>query len=952
MDDIFRQKGLQEFWSDSQLAGHNAAYLEDLYEQFLADPNRVPDQWRSYFETLPGVNGHGAEPVHSAIRQAFRAITRQPAAQRQAATSVPGTQAHEEKQIRVLQLINAFRFRGHQIAHIDPLELRVLPLLPELDLENHGLSTADLDTVFETGSFAGAETATLRELLELLHSSYCESIGSEYMHITETAEKRWIQQRLEHAGGRAEFSVAEQLRVLDRLTAAEGLERYLHTRYVGQKRFSLEGGDSLIPLLDELIRRCGTYEAKEAVIGMAHRGRLNVLINIVGKTAAELFQEFEGTAGKSSNGSGDVKYHQGFSGDLKTEKGLVHVNLAFNPSHLEIVNPVVEGSVRARQQRSGDDRGDKVVPVLIHGDAAFAGQGVVMETINMSQSRGFATKGTVHIVVNNQIGFTTSHQGDARSTLYCTDIAKMVNAPIFHVNGDDPEAVILVTRMALDYRMSFHKDVVIDMVCYRRHGHSEADEPTATQPMMYQAIRDRLTTRALYAEALVDKKVCDEDQPHRMMDDYRARLDKGVSVVKELVPREQANYPYEVDWAPYVAQACTAFLDTAIPMKRLRELWKKLLQLPEGFELNGNVGKILDNRRKMVVGALPLDWGFAETTAYASLVTDGYNVRLSGQDSGRGTFFHRHAVLHNQKDGTLYVPLRHVADTQSDFLVINSLLSEEAVLAFEYGYSTTDPNTLIIWEAQFGDFANNAQVVIDQFISAGEQKWNRLSGLVLFLPHGMEGQGPEHSSARLERYLQLCAEHNMQVCVPTTPAQIFHLLRRQIMLECRKPLVVMTPKSLLRHRLAVSTLEDLTQGEFQPLIAEIDALDPQQVTRIVLCSGKVYYDLLEKRREEAMQHVAIIRIERLYPFPEAQLRKLIEGYSNAAEYVWCQEEPKNQGAWFSSQHHMRSALPESGWLDYAGREFSAAPAAGYAWRHLQQQHRLVAQALGLKTEQE
>ncbi len=952
MDDIFRQKGLQELWGNSQLAGHNAAYLEALYEQYLADPGQVSTQWRTYFETLPRVNGHGAEPVHSAIRQTFRTITRQPAGQRQAVTCVPGTPAHEGKQIRVLQLINAFRFRGHQIADIDPLLLRVPLVLPELDLDHHGLSTADLDTVFETGSFATAETATLREILEQLHSIYCESIGSEYMHITETAEKRWIQQRLEHVGGRPELSVAERLHILDRLTAAEGLERYLHTRYVGQKRFSLEGGDSLIPLLDELILRCGTHGVKETVIGMAHRGRLNVLINIVGKTAAELFQEFEGTAGQSSNGSGDVKYHQGFSADLKTEKGLVHVNLAFNPSHLEIVNPVVEGSVRARQQRSGDDKGDQVVPILIHGDAAFAGQGVVMETINMSQSRGYSTKGTVHVVVNNQIGFTTSYQSDARSTLYCTDIAKMVNAPIFHVNGDDPEAVIQVTRMALDYRMNFHKDVVIDVVCYRRHGHSEADEPTATQPIMYQAIRDRLTTRALYAEALVEQQVCDEDHPHRMMDDYRARLDEGVSVVEELVPPEQANYPYEVDWEPYLAQACTAFLETAIPMQRLKTLWEKLLLLPEGFELNGNVGKIMDNRRKMVAGALPVDWGFAETTAYASIVTDGYNVRLSGQDSGRGTFFHRHAVLHNQKDGALHVPLRHVADDQSDFLVINSLLSEEAVLAFEYGYSTTDPNTLVIWEAQFGDFANNAQVVIDQFISAGEQKWNRLSGLVMFLPHGMEGQGPEHSSARLERYLQLCAEHNMQVCVPTTPAQIFHLLRRQIMLECRKPLVVMTPKSLLRHRLAVSTLEDLTQGEFQPLIAEIDALDPRQVTRIVLCSGKVYYDLLEKRREEAMEHVAIVRIERLYPFPKVQLRKLIEGYPNAAEYIWCQEEPKNQGAWFSSQHHMRSALPESGWLDYAGREFSAAPAAGYAWRHLQQQHRLVAQALGLKTEKE
>jgi 2-oxoglutarate dehydrogenase E1 component len=528
----------------------------------------------------------------------------------------------------------------------------------------------------------------------------------------------------------------------------------------------------------------------------------------------------------------------------------------------------------------------------------------------------------------------------------------MVNAPIFHVNGDDPEAVILVTRMAMDYRMNFHKDVVIDLVCYRRHGHSEADEPTATQPMMYQAIRDRLTTRALYAEALVEQNVCDQDHPHRMMDDYRARLDKGVSVVDELVPKEQANYPYEVDWEPYLAQACTAFMETAIPMRHIKELWKELLQLPEGFELNGSVDKIMDNRRKMVAGALPIDWGFAETTAYASVVTDGYNVRLSGQDCGRGTFFHRHAVLHNQKGGALHVPLRHVAENQGDFLVINSLLSEEAVLAFEYGYSTTDPNTLVIWEAQFGDFANNAQVVIDQFISAGEQKWNRLSGLVMFLPHGMEGQGPEHSSARLERYLQLCAEHNIQVCVPTTPAQIFHLLRRQIMLECRKPLIVMTPKSLLRHRLAVSTLEDLTQGEFQPVIAEIDTLDPKQVTRIVLCSGKVYYDLLEKRREEVMEHVAIVRIERLYPFPKVQLRKLIEGYPNITEYIWCQEEPQNQGAWFSSQHHMRQVLPDSGYLHYAGREFSAAPAAGYAWRHLQQQHRLVAQALGLKTEEE
>jgi 2-oxoglutarate dehydrogenase E1 component len=721
---------------------------------------------------------------------------------------------------------------------------------------------------------------------------------------------------------------------------------------VGQKRFSLEGGDSLIPLLDELIKRSGTHGVKEVVIGMAHRGRLNVLINIVGKTAAELFQEFEGKAGKTSNGSGDVKYHQGFSSDLQVENNLVHVTLAFNPSHLEIVNPVVEGSVRARQQRSGDSEGDRVVPILIHGDAAFAGQGVVMETINMSQSHGFSTKGTVHVVVNNQIGFTTSYQKDARSTLYCTDIAKMVNAPIFHVNGDDPEAVIQVTQLAFDYRMNFHKDVVIDLVCYRRHGHSEADEPTATQPMMYKAIRNHLTTRAMYAERLAEEGVCDEQQSQQMMLDYRSRLDAGISVVDELVAPQQANYPYAVDWQPYLAQVCTAFLDTAIPLTRIKKLWEGLERLPDGFELNAYVAKIMDNRRKMAVGALPIDWGFAETTAYASLVTDGYGVRLSGQDSGRGTFFHRHAVLHNQKDRGLYVPLRNLADDQGSFLVIDSLLSEEAVLAFEYGYATTDPNTLVIWEAQFGDFANNAQVVIDQFISAGEQKWNRLCGLVMFLPHGMEGQGPEHSSARLERYLQLCAEQNIQVCVPTTPAQIFHLLRRQVMLKCRKPLIVMTPKSLLRHRLAVSALEDLTGGEFQPVIAEIDPLDENRVTRIVFCSGKVYYDLLEKRRELALEHTAIARIERLYPFPEVQMREVIDTYPNAEEIIWCQEEPQNQGAWFSSQHHLRSVLPQPDLLQYAGRPFSAAPAAGYTWLHLKQQHALVAQALGLESEKE
>jgi 2-oxoglutarate dehydrogenase E1 component len=952
MDDISRQKGLHEFWGGSQLASHNAEYLEQLYEQFLTDPKRVPERWRSFFETLPRVNGEGVEPLHSVIRAAFRGIGHEAPAQRRPVTSPVGSRVHEEQQIRVLQLINAYRFRGHQVARIDPLDLRDRPQLSELGLAYHGLGEADLDTVFDSGSLVSAERPTLGQILAQLQATYCGSVGAEYMHITETAEKRWIQQRLESAAGCPQFPAENRCRVLQRLVAAEGLERYLHARYVGQKRFSLEGGDALIPLLDDLIQRSASHGAKEVVIGMAHRGRLNVLINIVGKTAAELFQEFEGSSGQPSNGSGDVKYHQGFSSNLRTPDGLVHLALAFNPSHLEIVGPVVEGSVRARQQRSGDDAGTQVVPVLIHGDAAFAGQGVVMETFNMSQSRGFSTKGTVHVVVNNQIGFTTSHQGDARSTLYCTDIAKMVNAPIFHVHGDDPEAVIQVTRLALDYRTHFHKDVVIDLVCYRRHGHSEADEPTATQPLMYQAIRNRPTPRELYAERLVDEGVIAPELPQQLLDEYRARLDAGVSVLDELVSREQANYPYAVDWAPYLKQACTAFLDTAVSIERIRDLWHRLEQVPEGFELHANVVKIIDNRRKMAAGALPIDWGFAETLAYASLVSDGYGVRLSGQDSGRGTFFHRHAVLHNQKDGELYVPLRNVDQEQGNFLVINSLLSEEAVLAFEYGYATTDPRTLVIWEAQFGDFANNAQVVIDQFISAGEQKWNRLCGLVMFLPHGMEGQGPEHSSARLERYLQLCAEHNMQVCVPTTPAQVFHLLRRQMLLECRKPLVVMTPKSLLRHRLAVSALEDLSSGEFRPVIDEPDDLQAERVTRVVMCSGKVYYDLLEQRRERQLEHIALVRIERLYPFPKAQLHKVLQGYPNAGEFIWCQEEPQNQGAWFASQHHMRSVLTQPELLQYAGREFSAAPAPGSTGLHVKQQRALVAQALGLESSKE
>ncbi|HEX9626222.1 MAG TPA: 2-oxoglutarate dehydrogenase E1 component [Acidiferrobacterales bacterium] len=939
MDERHKPSSLEVLWSTSPLAGGNAAYLEALYERYLENPAGIDPAWRRYFETLPRVNGHDLDTSHAAVRDSFRRLARAPLA-------APVAAGQLEKQVKVLQLINAYRFRGHQRAQFDPLEPTESEEIPDLTLRHHGLSEADFDTVFETGSLVGPRRASLREIVAVLEQTYCSAIGAEYMYITDTAEKRWIQQRLEGARGRPDYSPEVRRRLLNRITAAEGLERYFHTKYVGQKRFSLEGGESLIPMLDEIVQRSGTHGVKELVIGMAHRGRLNVLVNIVGKTPADLFLEFEGRMKPGTDGSGDVKYHQGFSSDIQTPGGPVHVALAFNPSHLEIVGPVVEGSVRARQDRRGDHDGGEVVPVLLHGDAAFAGQGVVMETFNMSQSRGYATRGTVHIVINNRIGFTTSQHQDARSTLYCTDVAKMVNAPIFHVDGDDPEAVLFVTQVALDYRMAFRKDVVIDLVCYRRHGHSEADEPAVTQPVMYRKIRQKPTTRELYAKRLTDDGVVTAEQAEAELAAYTRALDAGDTVAPSLVRDDSSYYPYRADWRPYLARACNVDIDTRVPLERLRDLASGLQRLPEGFELHPNVAKILDNRRKMAAGALPLDWGCAETLAYATLVTDGYDVRLSGQDSGRGTFFHRHAILHNQKDGAPYIPLRQLAPDQADFLAINSLLSEEAVLAFEYGYATTDPKVLVIWEAQFGDFANNAQVVIDQFISAGEQKWNRLCGLTLFLPHGYEGQGPEHSSARPERYLQLCAEYNMQVCVPTTPAQIFHLLRRQMLLTCRKPLVVMTPKSLLRHRQAVSSLEDLTDGGYHTILPEVDPLDDAAVKRVVLCSGKVYYDLIDKRRADKRDDVAILRMEQLYPFPEEALAAGLKRYPNAQSYVWCQEEPKNQGAWYASQHHVRSVIGRDTPLDYAGRPASAAPAVGYVPVHVEQQRRLVAEALG------
>ena len=935
---------MQRMWNSAHLSGGNAAYVEELYELFLHDPNAVPEEWRTYFQKLPTGGNQSPDVSHATVRDHFVLLAKnQRRAQPVSAGAV--SSEHEKKQVEVLRLIQAFRMRGHQASRLDPLGLWQRQAPADLSIHHYGLTDADLDTVFRTGDlYIGRQEATLREIRDGLQATYCGTIGAEFTHIVDAEQRNWFAQRLESVRGRPEFSVEAKSHLLERLTAAEGLEKYLGTKFPGTKRFGLEGGESMVPMVDEIIQRSGSYGAKEIVIGMAHRGRLNLLVNALGKNPRDLFDEFEGKRVEGLS-SGDVKYHQGFSSNVMTPGGEVHLAMSFNPSHLEIVSPVVEGSVRARQDRRGDAVGDKVVPISIHGDAAFAGQGVVMETFQMSQIRGFKTGGTIHIVVNNQVGFTISNTEDSRSTEYCTDPAKMIQAPILHVNGDDPEAVLFVTQMAVDYRMQFKRDVVIDLVCYRRRGHNEADEPSGTQPLMYQKIAKQRTTRELYADALVQAGALSTAQVEAKVEEYRTALDNGQHVVKSLV--KEPNAELFVNWTPYLGHAWTAQHDTSFDLKTLQELNAKLLQIPEGFVVQRQVAKIFEDRGRMGVGAMPINWGCAETLAYATLLKEGHPVRITGQDVGRGTFSHRHAALHSQKDASRHIPLQHLFDGQPKFELYDSFLSEEAVLAFEYGYATTQPNALVIWEAQFGDFANGAQVVIDQFITSGEHKWGRLCGLTMLLPHGYEGQGPEHSSARLERYLQLCAEQNIQVCVPTTPAQVYHMLRRQVIRPLRKPLVALTPKSLLRHKLAISTLEDLAQGSFQPVLPEIDSLDPKKVERLVLCSGKVYYDLLEKRRAEGREDTAIVRIEQLYPFPEEELAEVMAAYKNLKHVVWCQEEPMNQGAWYCSQHHMRrviTAYKKTLGLAYAGRDASASPACGYASMHAEQQEKLLQDA--------
>ncbi|WP_334031846.1 2-oxoglutarate dehydrogenase E1 component [Alteromonas sp. P256] len=934
---------MKAWWDSSHMAGANAAYVEELYEAYLEDPQSVSETWRQIFDNLPNLDGVALETNHTAIKNQFRQLAALGPTARMSSSTAPSASGSDGKQVKVLQLINAFRFRGHQHANLDPLGLWKQARVRDLELSHHNLSEEDFDSVYNVGSYAiGKESLPLGELVKSLNRTYCGSIGAEYMHITDTDQKRWLQQKFESVQAKPEISRDEKLSILKGLTAADGMEKYLGAKFPGAKRFSLEGGDALVPMLKGLITKAGAAGTKEVVIGMAHRGRLNVLVNVLGKNPSVLFDEFSGKH-DDSLGAGDVKYHAGFSSDFATPGGNVHLALAFNPSHLEIVNPVVIGSVRARLVRRENDT-NTVLPITIHGDSAVAGQGVVQETFNMSQTRGFAVGGTVRIVVNNQVGFTTSKTEDTRSTQYCTDIAKMVQAPIFHVNSDDPEAVAFVTQLALEYRQKFKRDVVIDLVCYRRHGHNEADEPNATQPLMYQKIKKHPVPRAIYADQLIAEGVIEQRDADRYLQEYREALDHGACVVEEWRPMTE----HSVDWSPYLGHDWDTPYDGSISVEKLKELGESITSFPEDHKLHSRVNKLYQDRKAMVAGEKLLDWGMAENLAYATLVDAGEDIRITGQDSGRGTFFHRHAVLHNQTDGSTYLPLQHIREGQGEIEIYDSVLSEEAVMAFEYGYATAEPTCLTIWEAQFGDFANGAQVVFDQFLSSGEAKWGRLCGLTVLLPHGYEGQGPEHSSARLERFLQMCADHNWQVCVPSTPAQVYNMLRRQVVRPMRKPLIVMSPKSLLRHPLAVSSLEELSEGKFHNVIGEIDDLDPKDVKRVVMCSGKVYYDLLDQRRKNEQSDVAIVRLEQLYPFPQEECAKIVAQYSHVKDWVWCQEEPQNQGAWYCSQHHFWQAIPEGAKLTYAGREASSSPAVGYVSVHNQQQKALIEDALTIK----
>ena len=897
----------------NELSTANLYYIDQLYAQYLLDKNSVEPKWQRYFENIENT-GKGVDDNHI------------------------------NKQIYVVQLINTYRTLGHKLAKLSPIEIRKSTFdVSQIQLEKHNLSQSDLDDVFDTASFGTTDKLTLREILEKLNKIYCNHIGAEYMHISDVEARLWVQNYLETKTIDDVVDDEFRIKILEQIINAQQFEEYIHRKFPGQKRFSLEGGEAIIPSLDYLIEYAGNIDAREVILGMAHRGRLNVMVNIAGMEPQYIFDIYSGISKKSDTYAGDVKYHLGFSSTFETKNGNpIHVALGFNPSHLEIISPVILGSTRSRQEYNNDTSKNKFIPVVIHGDASFIGQGVVMETLQMSQTRGFTVGGTIHIIINNQIGFTTSNPADVGSQSYCSDAGKIINAPIFHVNLDDPEALIYITKLALDYRNTFKKDVLIDAVCYRRLGHNESDEPRATQPMMYKVIDKKPRPTELYSKQLIEKNIVTQDQINGMIDQTLETLKKG-----EQLKKTNPSFDSEMkqDWQKHIGGEFNQSVKTSISKTELEEIGEKITTYPSDFELHRTVSKVIESRKKMVGGEALVDWGCAEALAFGSLLKDGYTVRLSGQDSGRGTFSHRHAVLHNQKTGNAYIPLQNLDKDQAQFLVTDALLSEEAVLAYEYGYSTHNPNSLVIWEAQFGDFANVAQNVIDQFISAGEEKWGRCSGLVLFLPHGYEGQGAEHSSARLERFLALCATKNMYVCYPSTSGQLFHLLRRQMLRATRKPLIVMTPKSLLRKEVSSSSLDIFVQGKFQSVITDKAVESPEKIKRVVFCTGKVYYDLAEKRNELKLNHIAINRIEELYPFPTNQFKKVMALYKNVKEVVWAQEEPENQGALNYLKYYLSRHVPNNIVVYYLGRPRMAAPAVGSYNVHQKQLDQLLDKAL-------
>ncbi len=926
-----------EFWESSHISGGHSAYLENMYELYLENPDQLSSEWVVFFENLEpkGINGNRVS--HKQIVDEFRNLSR--------SANLSGN-IPDARQSKVIRLIQSYRNRGHQKANLDPLGIMDRAEIEDLDLEFHGLSKEDLSDEFYTDTLLiGKEKATLKEIIESLKVIYCGNIGIEYNHIMDSYERKWFQKKFESKLGKYSFSTNDKLHIYERLNSAEGLAKYLAAKYPGMKRFGIDGAESLIPLVDAVIQNCGELGANQICFGMAHRGRLNLLVNVLGKLPSELFSAFDEDYEITGANTGDVKYHLGFSSNLETKGGEVHVSLNSNPSHLEIVDPVVMGSVRARQDRLNDNERQKVVPVLLHGDASFSGQGVVMESLQMSQTRGFNVGGTIHIIVNNQIGFTTSNKKDSRSTDYSTDVAKIIQAPVIHVNGDDPEMVVKAAIIACKYRKEFNKDIVIDLFCYRRRGHNEADDPSATQPLMYSKIKQHPSVLTQYEDALIREGLISSDQTAAIRSDYRKSLESGLSVAKNLA--KKPNEELWFNWDEYIDNKWWDETDTSITKKSIIKLGKQISKTPENFNLGPQAAKIFKDRDQMTESKIDINWGYGEMLAYASLLEQGYPIRLTGQDVRRGTFSHRHACVFDKETGKSLIPLSKIAEEHNTkFDIYDSLLSEEAVLAFEYGYSATWPTGLVIWEAQFGDFANGAQVVIDQFIVSAQHKWERLSGLVMLLPHGYEGQGPEHSSARIERFLQLCASENIQVCVPSSPAQIFHLLRRQAIRKLRTPIVVISPKSLLRNPDASSKITELTSGSFQCVID--DDCQKDNVKKLILCSGKVFYDVKKQQNLSEKDDIAIIRIEQLYPFPYDDLEAILNTYPNVVEIVWCQEEPANQGAWFSHRHRIQRVLDRlknNLEITLVSRPPAAAPAVGMMKLHLKQQEELIELAL-------